>query len=342
MHEYVYSQGYTIREKVANRFGEHNMLRVKKDGTTDFIKYYSKGAGTPWARFLNKRDAEYYMFKKALPDRNYEVVKATHPKYLKLVDENYGLYKVVASDDYDLIIFGKDKVKYMDNTGTQQDYPIIPPSIKKSSGKLLYYLFKDIIDNWRYLDGYAEDNPIDLNDTCSLRSHIYADPDNHILRIVFQNKFNIKGYTNLDDSLDRDIRMLFKKFTDVFNPDIVDSGFNWITSNYPHGVGWMTVIKCPLKDFITSGFIPSSKLPKGTALTKMSDKEIYDLKEYIEEHHSELLEKVIVPKITKCYHILVDCATKVADYLQEYFKQEVFESLDNLSLKELFTEVYKD
>ena len=130
MDTFVYGQGYTIRKKELNKYGEREMLRVGRNGFFDFVKYSD---GIPWGRFLTERAAQHFMVKNGLSADEYEVVKAKHPKYMELIDENYPLYRVHGDALYVVTDRENVSVKYFDDAGNIQDYPNIPQSIKKSN-----------------------------------------------------------------------------------------------------------------------------------------------------------------------------------------------------------------
>lgn len=328
MHKYVYGQGYTIREKKSNPYDEHNMLKVKKDGSTNFVKYYGRSAGTPWARFLNKRDAELYMLKNNLQSKDYEVVKGRHPKYMELVNEETGLYKVVSEDDYNLRTFGKDKVKYFDTTGTEQSTPAVPLTVKKSNKSVAWYVLKNAVSYWGNL---IEKSPVKYRE------------DNFSLDITFMERssYNVKGIPDtfrilIDSELYNgdDMSPVIDLIVELGSDDTeVTRGFRTARSTWDKKLAWRTYFELPFKDILT---FPRLDIDYDS-LTKLSDEQIFNLKQFINENRDMLFNSIIKSKLDKVINELKEHVYSQLSKIKEYYNTEVFE---NLSLKELFEKAY--
>lgn len=339
MNEYVYCQGYTIRERDSNNFGEHKILKINSDGTYKFLKYAFRSK-VPWGRFLTRRDANYFMIKHNLSFLDYEVVKAKHPKYLKLVDENYSLYKVI-SDSYELITLPKESVKFINDSGTQQDYPSIPPTVKASNKSIAYFLFKDMVKNYWIADIKNLRYKDVEGDNCRLSmEYLLPQIKNGSFNVWFKYTLRGKDY-DLDS---KGVLDLLSDLSDDLNTDI-KSTYTESTSKAYEYTDYAVWCETNLSFNFTGLFreaIPESKLPQGVKLTKMSDKDLYEIKKYIEENEKSIFDNFILKPLNEEYNILVDNFKKIDLNVQKYFDTEVIESLDRLSLKELFTKAYED
>ena len=141
------------------------------------------------------------------------------------------------------------------------------------------------------------------------------------------------------DSLDNDLilhllRELKSEDNDV-NKSFSDSGVikSWRNNSLISDPCWTVTLSFKLDDLFKES-IPGDKLSE---LTKMSDKDLGQIKTYIEDNEKSIFDKVIFKRVNEVYSILVDKVKELDSNLQEYSNTEVFE---NLSLKELFEKIY--
>lgn len=331
MDTFVYGQGYTIRKMEANIDGQYDTLKIGKGGSFDFVRYSD---GVHWGRFLSERGARDFMIKNGLSTDEYEVVKAKSSRFLRLVDENYRLYKVIKLEDRELNA-SDVPVKYFDDAGNIQSYPNIPQSIKKSSKSIVHYLFETTAGIFwaKHLRDIKYDD-VDTTD-CILSTYILSDTNPTSFNVYFENTLTLKD--NVDDDF---TSYLSRKLKFDDNEGIKTK----VAIVYPVGITslegvlrWEVILTFNLTDLFKASIF-KDKLPE---LTKMSDKDLDEIKkqiEHIEELRNEksIFDRVILKRVNEVYSSLVD-KLKLDLNLPEYSNTEV---LENLSLKELFEKIY--
>ena len=332
MDTFVYGQGYTIRKTEANIDGQYDMLIIRKGGSFEFVKYSD---GVHSGRFLSERGAQDFMTKNGLSADEYEVVKAKSSRFLRLVDENYGLYKVIKMEDRELNASGVP-VKYFDDAGNIQDYPNIPQSIKKSSKSIVHYLLEATAGIFwaKHLRNIKYD---DVNTTdCILSTYIISEPNPTSFNVYFENTLTFKD--NADDDL---ISYLSKKLKFDDNEGIktkVGIVYPWGSTSLEGVLRWEVILTFNLTDLFKASIF-KDKLPE---LTKMSDKDLDEIKkqiEHIEELRNEksIFDRVILKRVNEVYSSLINKFKELTSNFTEYSNTEV---LENLSLKELFEKIY--
>lgn len=142
MEKYLYGKGWLIRSVGTNAYKEHYVLKIRNDGSFNFVNPYSKGAEESWVRFLTKAAADKFANEQLEGKFNfpYEIVEAPRNRYMIQVKDE--LYKTVWEQDKDLVTFGIDKVKYLNVDGSVQTF--VPAPLLRTPATILKYLFKDV------------------------------------------------------------------------------------------------------------------------------------------------------------------------------------------------------